>query len=732
MSTQSQNIYSERIKAGNLIVTNFTASYISGTFTGKFDVNLPSNSGLKLSEGGFAIGADTSGLSVVGSTLSLNTTITGNRTFVNNVTIQGILSVTGTQSISNVSDLSVSDSKITLLDGTSGSPTLNASIVVDRGTSQFAKILWDENADSWKAGLSGSETNIILNAGYGLTKSGDTLSLDVFNQGPTGSQGSTGPQGNSGPQGDMGFNGEPGPQGHTGLQGYTGPQGLQGETGPQGFQGTQGIMGNTGSQGDTGPQGYIGPQGLIGMTGTVGSTGPQGFQGVTGPQGSGGGSTGSQGSTGQQGSTGPQGFQGVTGPQGSGGGSTGSQGSTGPQGTTGNQGVTGPQGRTGPQGFTGAQGTTGNQGVTGPQGRTGPQGFTGLQGNTGPQGDSANPIINITFSSATSITITHSSSKYPLVQVIDSDGSLLIPQSVTHSSTSEFKVTFATASSGTIIYGGGAGPQGFTGVQGLQGFTGPQGFQGVTGPQGFQGVTGPTGVLRNDVFTSQVVTITHSFGYYPIVQAFDTSGSKILDSDFSLTHSSINSYIISFSNFGIGFTAGTIISGGAGFAFHVDNAVDNRILTSNGTFTGSNAEANLTFDGSTLTVNATASFTGHTIFQQTSEVINTSPGATATSVVYDFTLGSIWYHSTASTNYSANFINLPTTNNRAVTATIVISQGATGYSPTTLRIDGTTQSIKWAGNTYSVSSNKIDIIGFTFLRSGNSWVQILGQISSFG
>ena len=61
----------------------------------------------------------------------------------------------------------------------------------------------------------------------------------------------------------------------------------------------------------------------------------------------------------------------------------------------------------------------------------------------------------------------------------------------------------------------------------------------------------------------------------------------------------------------------------------------------------------------------------------------------------------------------------------------MINQGSTGYSPTSLQIAGVTQSIKWSGGTYSVSTNKVDIIGFTFLRSGSAWTQVLGQISSF-
>lgn len=571
MSTQSQNIYSERIRPGTLTVTGFTATNINGTFSGTFNINFPTNSGLKLTDGRIGINTDTTGLNVSGQTLSLNTVITGNRTFTDVVTIQGFLNVTGTQSINNVANLSVSDAEITLLDGQVGSPSFNAALSVERGTSPHAKLLWDENIDKWKAGLSGSEVSIVLNAGFGLTKSDDTISLDLQIQGPTGPQGSTGPVGPAGPQGD------------TGLNGNVGSQGDQGVTGPQGVAGVQGT---------TGPQGVAGPQGDMGTQGPTGPAGNNGAQGTTGPQGSG-----------VQGSTGP----------------------------------------TGPAGNAGSQGPTGPAGVGG--GATGPTGPTGVQGSTGPSGS--------------------------------------------------------------------------------QGITGPQGATGQQGPTGFPGT------IRSDIFSTQVIAITHSFGYYPIIQAFDINGSKIFDTDFTVTHISTDAYTASFTNFGAGLTYGTIISGGAGFAFTVDNYTENRILTSNGTLTGSTAESNLTFDGNTFTVIGTSSLSGHTIFQQTSEIVNTTPNATASIVNYDFRQGSIWYHATASVNYTANFTNLPITNNRAITATIIISQGATGYSPTVVRIDGVTQSLKWASGTYSVSTNKVDIVGFTFLRTNDSWSQIFGQISSF-
>ena len=146
-------------------------------------------------------------------------------------------------------------------------------------------------------------------------------------------------------------------------------------------------------------------------------------------------------------------------------------------------------------------------------------------------------------------------------------------------------------------------------------------------------------------------------------------------------------------------------------------------------FMSVSSTTNLSLSGN-LDVSGTASFNGLSILGETSEILN-NYGATASTVVYDFNTGAIWYHGTASTNYTANFTNLPTTNNRALTATIMINQGPTGYSPTIVRIDGVTQSVKWSGGTYSVSTNKVDVVGFTFIRTGSVWAQVFGQISSF-
>jgi len=59
---------------------------------------------------------------------------------------------------------------------------------------------------------------------------------------------------------------------------------------------------------------------------------------------------------------------------------------------------------------------------------------------------------NQSFTSQTSITVTHNRGWYPVVQVIDGSGILLSPLSVTHASVNAFTVTLSSSTTGNIIY----------------------------------------------------------------------------------------------------------------------------------------------------------------------------------------------------------------------------------------------------------------------------------------
>jgi hypothetical protein len=61
-----------------------------------------------------------------------------------------------------------------------------------------------------------------------------------------------------------------------------------------------------------------------------------------------------------------------------------------------------------------------------------------------------------------------------------------------------------------------------------------------------------------------------------------------------------------------------------------------------------------------------------------------------------------------------------------MTVNVFVTQGSTGYIPTTLQIAGTTQTIRWSEGLAPVptsSAGKIDIFSFTLQRtSGGAWI----------
>jgi hypothetical protein len=72
------------------------------------------------------------------------------------------------QESTNSAELNVSDSKIVLNAGTVGLPTINGSIVIDRGSSASVSIRWNETQDRWEATRDGS-TYKIIDAGAKMT-----------------------------------------------------------------------------------------------------------------------------------------------------------------------------------------------------------------------------------------------------------------------------------------------------------------------------------------------------------------------------------------------------------------------------------------------------------------------------------------------------------------------------------------------------------------------------------
>jgi hypothetical protein len=127
---------------------------------------------------------------------------------------------------------------------------------------------------------------------------------------------------------------------------------------------------------------------------------------------------------------------------------------------------------------------------------------------------------------------------------------------------------------------------------------------------------------------------------------------------------------------------------------------------------------------------ANLTLTGLTTLQQSAEVFNTLTGATGV-VVHDFSTGAIWYHTGLVGNFTPNFTNVPTVQSRALTTVLVLNQGSTARLPSAVQINGSSITIRWQDGTVPTpNANQIDVVSFTFLRTGNTWI-VLGALTTY-
>lgn len=106
-------------------------------------------------------------------------------------------------------------------------------------------------------------------------------------------------------------------------------------------------------------------------------------------------------------------------------------------------------------------------------------------------------------------------------------------------------------------------------------------------------------------------------------------------------------------------------------------------------------------------------------------------GATGT-VTHDFSETSVWYHTSPAADFTVNFTNVPTTNDKAISVTLIVSQGVTPYLPLYVQIAGSTTTVKWPNSTLPQgTADQVDVISFTFIRRDSSW-EVLGTLASYG
>lgn len=100
---------------------------------------------------------------------------------------------------------------------------------------------------------------------------------------------------------------------------------------------------------------------------------------------------------------------------------------------------------------------------------------------------------------------------------------------------------------------------------------------------------------------------------------------------------------------------------------------------------------------------------------------------------FDVSQQTIFYLTGTTADFTANFVNVPTTINRVISVNLLITQSATARKPTAVQIAGVAQTLLWAnGVTPTANANKMDVFGFSFVRSGSTWASVLGQMSTYG
>jgi hypothetical protein len=94
-----------------------------------------------------------------GETAAITIGLPDDVTITNNLTVGGNLNVTGTINSVNTTQVNIVDNKINLNTDFTGTPTVDAGVRVERGTSADTEILWREAAGSYQAATTWGLTN---------------------------------------------------------------------------------------------------------------------------------------------------------------------------------------------------------------------------------------------------------------------------------------------------------------------------------------------------------------------------------------------------------------------------------------------------------------------------------------------------------------------------------------------------------------------------------------------
>lgn len=137
-------------------------------------------------------------------------------------------------------------------------------------------------------------------------------------------------------------------------------------------------------------------------------------------------------------------------------------------------------------------------------------------------------------------------------------------------------------------------------------------------------------------------------------------------------------------------------------------------------YTGNISAGNLTIAGNVIQQSA--------YYETFGNISNTGGNLTC-----NFNTGAVFYVNSLTANVTANFTNVNAVSGTVTGATVIINQGATAYQISNVQVNGTMQTVRWAGATIPVgTASNTDIMSFSLINLGAGGWRVLGQISNYG
>jgi hypothetical protein len=253
------------------------------------------------------------------------------------------------------------------------------------------------------------------------------------------------------------------------------------------------------------------------------------------------------------------------------------------------------------------------------------------------------------------------------------------------------------------------------------------------GSQAFTSASGTVTVNTKTVYAGLVRTTVNDEWYfvdnYPAVASAGIYSAPSNEIDLSVPG-------ITYPTFNIGgirfLSESPVIEGAVSFPGNLTLSGSANVLS--GTFTGNpTISGNPTFSGGPVFSGQPVFTGGIRVQEMVEDVVDVSPSTNTYTL--DYTTGNIFYSTGAlSANFTVNMTNVPTEGGRVFTVNLITTQGATGYIPGTLNINGSGVTIKWAGGvtpTPTSSSDKLDIFSFTIIRRGGAYEALVSANLNF-